>query len=150
MEINISILKPDMFWVFMKKQSLSLDRELRVMDSWFITPVMTSCFCLKKKNLFEGFTLEITKVCCIAQLNGRLLPYSVLIITNDHKVRFGLTKLFFFFWPYFPYVYLDCTSWTYKPTVWLWALNSFGTLVLVFITNVLFPYDYSAIFLQFS
>lgn len=104
----------------------------------------------KKKNLFEGFTLEITKVCCISQLSGRLLPYSVLIITNDHKVRFGLTKLFFFFWPYFPYVYLDCTSWTYKPTVWLWALNSFGTLVFVFITNVLFPYDYSAIFLQFS
>lgn len=97
MEINISILKPDMFWVFMKKQSLSLDRELHVIDSWFITPVMTSCFCLKKKNLFEGFTLEITKVCCISQLSGRLLPYSVLIITNDHKVRFGLTKLFFFF-----------------------------------------------------
>lgn len=54
-------------------------------------------FLFEKKNLFEGFTLEITKVCCISQLSGRLLPYSVLIITNDHKVRFGLTKLFFFF-----------------------------------------------------
>lgn len=61
MEINISILKPDMFWVFMKKQSLSLDRELRVIDSWFITPVMTSCFCLKKKIYLKVLHLKSPK-----------------------------------------------------------------------------------------
>lgn len=80
----------------MKKQSVSLDHEFHMIDSGFITPVMTSCFCLQKKlkkNLFEGSTLEITKVCCTSQLSRRLVPYSVLIITNDHKVRFGLTKL---------------------------------------------------------
>lgn len=59
MEINISILKHDMFWVFMKKQSLSLDREFRMIDSGFITPVMTSCFCLqknKKKSIWRFYT----------------------------------------------------------------------------------------------
>lgn len=97
MEINISILKPDMFWDFMKKQSLNLDREFRMTACGFITPLMTSCFCLKKKkNYLKVLHLKSQKYAVYPNWAERLVPYSVLIITNDHKVRFGLTKLFLF------------------------------------------------------
>lgn len=51
-------------------------------------------FAKKKKIYLKVLHLKSQKYAVHPKWTERLVPYSVLIITNDHKVRFGLTRLF--------------------------------------------------------
>lgn len=116
MEINISILKPDMFWVFMGGggEAKLKPRSWASHDwQWIHHCTCDILFLFVKENLFwRSYTWNHSSV--VAPSWAALIPHSVLsslIIREDWVCPNSFLSLIF------PHIYLKGTSCTSKPAM---------------------------------